>query len=33
MRILKTVLLWLLQQLLSAAFRLALREAWEWFKS
>lgn len=33
MRILKTVLLWLLQQLLRTAVRLALRAAWEWWRS
>lgn len=33
MRILKTVLLWLLQQLLHAAILLALRELWEWLRA
>jgi len=33
MRILKTVLLWLLQQLLRAAIGLALRAAWELWRS
>lgn len=33
MRILKTVLLWLLQQLLRAAIRLALRQFWEWLRA
>jgi hypothetical protein len=33
MRILKLVLLWLMQQLIRAAFKLALREVWEWLRS